>query len=727
MRTPSAPLASSTKFPSIHNNTNNQNNDDFAFLLAQSRAMLDAANADDEDSVLAALRTTKPITQPTTNSFHVPLPTPIPSTVSHHTPHTAHYQHSAVSTIHQPSLSTAYDPLPPPPPPPPRNNIPATPSLSTTDNHRVPIASLTALDAVLNRSLSDTPHNPVETINQTAPVVSVPTNNASFIPSSTAIPSNPYTYGTAVSTNNNGSSVRTVTPLLSNPFPTYSVPSNVLPLPVHHPAPVPTSSGSTSSTTVDTPLVHPTASSVTGSIPPPPSSFHQHTQKSSSSLTMVPHVSANPSSSSSIVSGSTASSSTALVALPKNSLGQPPVHVSSAGVLALPRSTLSTRRLISQYGDTIEVYLASLPRNIAIAIRELIIDILHLRAKRDTMLIRVMNDRVRKPSDPMPEVLVNILEEIEERERRITNIAGEERTGILLQFIEKDERNTRIGMGLPAEPETEEDLGNTVNTIGGRQAAVFRRRLDTRNVQPARKERPDAPLGGVINTALDGINADGSRQLFTNGIGGVGGVRGRGAVNDTVSRRNGTDNISYYARQQQRYGRGRRGSTSIASAWQQVFASAANNNQETETNNDNTSTNYEENYNGTDEQLPYPEGSTDQTEYTENFTNEQSYPATDANTTNMYHSQSSYPEYPQQSYVPNEPPYSSNHSYATTSATPSHPSVSHAGHTFSHQLQSQSVSSSSVRKTPSDPSFDIDSMLADATALMALLRSNQSP
>jgi hypothetical protein len=72
-------------------------------------------------------------------------------------------------------------------------------------------------------------------------------------------------------------------------------------------------------------------------------------------------------------------------------------------------------------------------------------------------------------------------------------------------------------------------------------------------------------LGGVVNVLVDGINPDGSRAIFN-----------PPAARDAVAaRRKGADNVSYYQRQSARYGRGRRGSTSVADAWTAVFGDAS--------------------------------------------------------------------------------------------------------------------------------------------------------
>lgn len=251
--------------------------------------------------------------------------------------------------------------------------------------------------------------------------------------------------------------------------------------------------------------------------------------------------------------------------LPKNSLGMPPPLVSSASIMHLPRNTQSTRSLIARRGTGITAVLARIPKMQAWSIRETMIDILHLRHKKDTMATRIDSDALRQPDDPLPEVMESILQEIAEREELLFVAAGPELAQLIMDSIINDEQETRVAMGLPEVMEVEEDLDGYTNSIGGSAAGVWRRRLDTRNVQPVRREAPVVPLGGVVNVAIDGINPDGTRAIFN---------PKNGANDQTAARRQGNDNVSYYQRQQARYGRGRRGSTGIADAWRSVFADA---------------------------------------------------------------------------------------------------------------------------------------------------------
>jgi hypothetical protein len=118
-----------------------------------------------------------------------------------------------------------------------------------------------------------------------------------------------------------------------------------------------------------------------------------------------------------------------------------------------------------------------------------------------------------KPRGAAPMVLEDILEALQQKEQRLRGVAGHEITEELMQLLNESGSNLgegegaggmtlegaiRASMGLPAEPELEEDYDDAVTTIGGRAESTWRRRLDTRGVYPSKTSNKPDPIASRL-------------------------------------------------------------------------------------------------------------------------------------------------------------------------------------------------------------------------------------
>lgn len=235
-------------------------------------------------------------------------------------------------------------------------------------------------------------------------------------------------------------------------------------------------------------------------------------------------------------------------------------HASEAVPLA--RHTSSAAHATAARARGLSALLASLPNLLTQhAVRELVVDLAELLHRRDVISARLVADPRRAPNEPPPHILVEVEAGVVERLARLKGHVG--RAGVDVVIAAVSEPGFKEALGLVSI--AEEDVasgggGGGASQFGGggvmlttddeeAHARVFRRRLDATKVQPARHA-----AGGLVSPDA---TAKGGRQLW-----------------NILSRADPEEPLSYYQKQQARYGRSRRGSTSIAGAWEQVYAGA---------------------------------------------------------------------------------------------------------------------------------------------------------
>lgn len=217
--------------------------------------------------------------------------------------------------------------------------------------------------------------------------------------------------------------------------------------------------------------------------------------------------------------------------------------VNTTGVLALPRHTLSAKGAVSR-ARGMEALLNSFPKMKQYAVREMAFDIAELVARKEAVEARLAEDPLRRPEDPPPRILLDAEQQLGERVRRLVKLCGADGAELVIAAV--NDPVTREAMGL-AQLEDEDDIREEA---GDEDAArVWRRKLESRHVQPLRGVR------GESAAALhDDPTATGGRDLH-----------------NTLNRADPAELMSYYQKQQLKYGRGRRGSTSVAGAWEAIF------------------------------------------------------------------------------------------------------------------------------------------------------------
>lgn len=219
--------------------------------------------------------------------------------------------------------------------------------------------------------------------------------------------------------------------------------------------------------------------------------------------------------------------------------------VNTTGVLALPRHTLSAKGAVSR-ARGMEALLNSFPKMRQYAVREMAFDIAELVARKEAVEARLAEDALRRPEDPPPRILLDAEQQLGERVRRLVKLCGSDGAELVIAAV--NDPVTREAMGL-AQLEDEDEIREEA---GDEDAArVWRRKLESRHVQPLRGVR------GESAAALhDDPTSTGGRDLH-----------------NTLNRADPAELMSYYQKQQLKYGRGRRGSTSVAGAWEALFGS----------------------------------------------------------------------------------------------------------------------------------------------------------
>jgi hypothetical protein len=213
--------------------------------------------------------------------------------------------------------------------------------------------------------------------------------------------------------------------------------------------------------------------------------------------------------------------------------------VESSSILPTGRATRAAAASLAKSSTGVQRILLTYPRPVQFAIREMIADALELQNRLDIVTMRFQQTQAANPSAATPLVMKELHDDIQTRRQRITELVGREHAKEFLRLLDDPHLRQELGLLQVTEDaqETEED------------ARLWRRRLHFRRA--ARLNR------GYTTVDHDTLTNTGARQLWNE-------------LN--VAAKDDTAGMSYYQLQQYRYGRSRRGSTSIAGAWEQVFA-----------------------------------------------------------------------------------------------------------------------------------------------------------
>lgn len=194
--------------------------------------------------------------------------------------------------------------------------------------------------------------------------------------------------------------------------------------------------------------------------------------------------------------------------------------------LTLPRHTQSAKSA-HRASRGLDAILVSFDKRMQNALRQLIVERLELEARKRTILDRIVTSS-SSASAPLPEVLLSINGKISDNDSTIRRMAGSA-APVLLDALKDPALTSALAMDVGAEEEVEE----------GDDARVWRRQLDTKRIN--RSEHS--------HVSHDSPTVTGGRDLH-----------------NTLTTAKPEDGLSYYQKQQLKYGRGRRGSTSIAGA-----------------------------------------------------------------------------------------------------------------------------------------------------------------
>ena len=247
----------------------------------------------------------------------------------------------------------------------------------------------------------------------------------------------------------------------------------------------------------------------------------------------------------------------------------------AASAIPLPRHTSSAARA-APAPSRLAALLTSLPGLPAQhAVRELVVDLAELLHRRELIGVRLAADPRHAPDEPPPRVLEEVEAGAAERLARLSRLVGRAGVDVVLAAVADPGFKKALGLLAGA---TEEDAAAAAGAGGcGHQglgggasqydgggggvgllttdaeeafARAWRRRLDATKVPAARHA-----ASGLAR--LD-ATASGGRQLW-----------------NVLATADPEAPLSYYQKAQMRYGRARRGSTSVAGAWEEVFGTAS--------------------------------------------------------------------------------------------------------------------------------------------------------
>jgi hypothetical protein len=192
----------------------------------------------------------------------------------------------------------------------------------------------------------------------------------------------------------------------------------------------------------------------------------------------------------------------------------------------LPRNTLSAKSLTKSARGLEAILLAFNDKKVQLSIKTLCLERLELEARKKAMLDRL--DRSDSTSAATPEILLKINTKISDNDHNIRRLAGSGAHAVLDAL-----KDPLVQAATNLEFMSEEDAGE------GDDARRWRRHLDD-----GRVTRIDA---GYRHTTHDAPTATGGMDLH-----------------NKLQRADAGETLSYYQKAQLKYGKGRRGSTSIA-------------------------------------------------------------------------------------------------------------------------------------------------------------------
>lgn len=201
--------------------------------------------------------------------------------------------------------------------------------------------------------------------------------------------------------------------------------------------------------------------------------------------------------------------------------------------MQLPRNTLSAAPG-HRHARGLDAVLLAFDRKVQLALRSLCIERLELEARKRAMLDRIVSSTATGGTSRTPEVLVTLNTKILDNDSSIRRLAGATGAATILDSLKDPEILAGLQLEVPTEEAAGADGGGDEDS-----ARVWRRKLDTQ-----RAARTDAAFR---HAGHDAPSATGDRDLH-----------------NVLASRKEEDGLSYYQRQQLKYGRGRRGSTSVA-------------------------------------------------------------------------------------------------------------------------------------------------------------------
>lgn len=204
-----------------------------------------------------------------------------------------------------------------------------------------------------------------------------------------------------------------------------------------------------------------------------------------------------------------------------------------ASFLRLGRMTPSVMRRV-QYERGIDALFASFPKSDQLAIRQLCFEYLDVKHRRQLVLKRLGTESFPHGK---PEVLLTIEQQAADAESLLRRKAGSA-YGSLVAALEDPEIQEAMATSNPFTEEEEVEEGS--------QARVWRRRLANRSWKRVAK--------GYRSTTHDHPTRSGSRSIW-----------------QAINTYDDTQELSYYQKQQLKYGAGRRGSTAVAGSWEQIW------------------------------------------------------------------------------------------------------------------------------------------------------------
>lgn len=201
--------------------------------------------------------------------------------------------------------------------------------------------------------------------------------------------------------------------------------------------------------------------------------------------------------------------------------------------MLLPRNTLSAAPG-HRHARGLDAVLLAFDRKVQLALRSLCIERLELEARKRAMLERIVSSTAVGGTSRTPEVLVTLNTKILDNDSNIRRLAGSAGAATILDSLKDPEILAGLQLEVPTEEAAAAEGGGDEDA-----ARVWRRKLDTQ-----RAARSDAPFR---HTGHDSPSVTGDRDLH-----------------NVLASKKEEDGLSYYQRQQLKYGRGRRGSTSVA-------------------------------------------------------------------------------------------------------------------------------------------------------------------